>query len=40
MAPTIRLAIVGGGPVGIVTLKTFLRNSKPKSQIQAMLFEA
>jgi threonine dehydrogenase-like Zn-dependent dehydrogenase len=36
----IRIAVIGGGPVGVVTLKTFLRSSNPKSRIQATLFEA
>jgi cation diffusion facilitator CzcD-associated flavoprotein CzcO len=36
----IRIAVIGGGPVGVVTLKTFLRSSNPESRIQATLFEA
>jgi cation diffusion facilitator CzcD-associated flavoprotein CzcO len=36
----IRIAIIGGGPVGVTALKTFLRNSNPESRIQATLFEA
>ncbi|KAE8443713.1 hypothetical protein EG329_001485 [Mollisiaceae sp. DMI_Dod_QoI] len=34
----IRVAVIGGGPVGVVTLKTLLRNSAVP--IQAQLFEA
>jgi uncharacterized NAD(P)/FAD-binding protein YdhS len=40
MTQNIRIAVIGGGPVGVVTLKTFLRSSDPESRIQATLFEA
>ncbi|KAJ6020999.1 Monooxygenase [Penicillium herquei] len=37
---TIRVAIIGAGPGGLVTLKTLLEASKPDRQIEAYLFEA
>ena len=40
MIQHIRIAVIGGGPVGVVALKTFLRSSNPESRIQATLFEA
>jgi len=39
MAP-IKVAIVGGGPAGIVTLKTLLEASTPEQPIEARVFEA
>ncbi|KAJ6120192.1 Monooxygenase [Penicillium sp. IBT 18751x] len=37
---TIRVAIIGAGPGGLVTLKTLLEASRPDQQIEACLFEA
>ncbi|KAJ5798552.1 Monooxygenase [Penicillium pulvis] len=37
---TIRVAIIGAGPGGLVTLKTLLEASTPDQQIEAYLFEA
>lgn len=36
----LKIAIVGGGPAGIVTLKTLLEASSPKRPITAKIFEA
>ncbi|KXJ94515.1 dimethylaniline monooxygenase, partial [Microdochium bolleyi] len=36
----IRIAVIGGGPGGLVALKTFLENSTPDQPIEATLFEA
>jgi cation diffusion facilitator CzcD-associated flavoprotein CzcO len=40
MTQHIRIAVIGGGPVGLATLKTFLENSKPGLKIEGLLFEA
>ncbi|KAJ5263639.1 Monooxygenase [Penicillium angulare] len=37
---TIKVAIIGAGPGGLVTLKTLLEASTPEQQIEAYLFEA
>ncbi|KAH7037876.1 dimethylaniline monooxygenase [Microdochium trichocladiopsis] len=36
----IRVAVIGGGPGGLVALKTLLDNSTPEQPIEACLFEA
>src|SRR6266536_3877396 len=36
----IRVAVIGAGPGGLVTLKTLLENSTPSQPIEATLFEA
>jgi dimethylaniline monooxygenase (N-oxide forming) len=40
MSKPIRVAVIGGGPGGIVTLKTLLENSTEQQRIEAVLFEA
>ncbi|KAI8935412.1 hypothetical protein NX059_007992 [Plenodomus lindquistii] len=40
LAPAMRVAVIGAGPGGLVTLKTLLEASTPERPIEAVLFEA
>lgn len=39
-SPPVRIAIIGGGPSGLVTLKTLLESKGPDFNVEPVLFEA